>query len=113
MAALGNMKSIAKGERVKLNDAAVAGTGTLDFVFVHQMNHPGDFSALFQVIGTLGSVSADLQVSLDGGTTFVTYSAAALVAATPFKLITLVDGAIWRLNITAGPTSADFWVTCN
>jgi hypothetical protein len=76
------------------------------------MNHPGDFSALFQCVGTTTGLVADLQFSLDG-TTFQTYVSNFLVAATPFKLQALVDGALWRLNITTPPTSGDFYVVAN
>jgi hypothetical protein len=72
-------------------------------------NAESDFSALFQVVGTLGSLSADLEFSMDGGTTFNKLVTGALVAATPFKLQTpIISGEIiWQLNITAAPTSAD------
>jgi len=113
MAALGGNKSIARNRQVKLNDALVTTTGTLDF---DCPVNTGDFSALFQVVGTLGSFVADLQASLDNGVTFspIVPVGTFLVAATPFKVQTpLVGGVRYRLNITTAPTSADFWVTRN
>jgi hypothetical protein len=107
-------KSLAVKVATKLNDSAVTGTGSLEFVIPSFANSQADPSALFQVVGTLGSLSANVEFSMDGGTTWNILSSAALVAATPFKLITpIVAGPIWRLNITAGPTSADFYVSVN
>lgn len=63
----------------------------------------GDKSAAFQVTGTLTSLSADLQISLDGGTTWTNITATALTAAAPAKVITpVVAGAQYRFNYTAG-----------
>ena len=115
MAALATKKSVARGTRQKLTDSPITtagGTGTIDF------DVPGssgaDFSALFQAVGTVTSLAADLQFSEDGGTTFSTLVSGFLVAATPFKLQTpLVAGVLYRLNVTAAPTSADIWVTRN
>lgn len=115
MAALANPKSLARGTKLKLNDAVVitgGGAGTIDFDVPAEVS--GDFSALFQVVGTTTNLVCDLQFSLDSGqgTTFSTLVANFLIAATPFKLQTpLVSGARYRLNITTPPVSADFYVT--
>jgi hypothetical protein len=115
MAALAVAKSLARGTKVKLNDAVVTtggGAGTIDFDALDEVT--GDFSALFQAVGTVTNLVCDLQFSLDSGqgTTFNTLVANLLVAATPFKLQTpLVPGARYRLNITTPPVSADFYVT--
>jgi hypothetical protein len=115
MAALGLIKTVSRGNRVRLNDGGpiTGSTGTLDFTTAHATNFPADFTAVLQVVGTLGSVSVDLQASLDGGVTFNNVVATVLTAAAPIKLTTLVDGAIWRLNLTAGPTSGDIWISIN
>jgi hypothetical protein len=114
MANLANRKSVARGQRIKLNDAVITGTGSIDF------DMPGstgaDWSVLFQSVGTQGALSIDLQFSLDGGTTFNTFpnAGAFLVAATPFKeLSNMIAGAWYRLNITGAPTSVDIWVIRN
>jgi|SRR5882672_12270091 len=115
MAALATKKSVARGTRQKLTDAPITtagGAGTIDF------DVPGstgaDWSMFFQAVGTVTSLSADLQISLDGGVTFNTFSAAFLVAATPFKEIaSMIAGALFRINVTAAPTSADIWVCRN
>ena len=83
--------------------------------FVFQLNPDGtDFSAVFQVTGTLTSLSADLQVSLDGGTTWNTISATALTAAAPAKVITpVIGGALYRFNYTAGAAATVTRVVAN
>lgn len=112
MAISATLKSLACGTRIKLNDAVITATGTIDFDAPYSQY--GDFSALFQAVGIVTALVCDLQFSLDGGTTFNTLVANLLVAATPFKLQTpLVAGARYRLNVTGAPTSADIWVTRN
>jgi hypothetical protein len=83
--------------------------------FVFQLDPGGgDKSAVFQTTGTLTSLSADLQVSLDGGTTWTTTNAAAIVAATPVKVITpVIGGALYRFNYTAGGTTIVTRVVAN
>lgn len=83
--------------------------------FVFQLDPGGgDKSAAFQVTGTLTSLSADLQISLDGGTTWTTTNAAALVAATPAKVITpVIGGALYRFNYTAGAAAIVTRVVAN
>lgn len=112
MAQLNVRKPLALGQVTKLNDSGpVTGTGTLQFSIPPHTSAESDFSALFQAVGTLGSLSADLEFSMDGGTTFNKL----VTAATPFKLQTpiLSGGIIWQLNITAAPTSADFYIAIN
>jgi|SRR5215469_999144 len=70
MAALGIKKVLALGQPTLLNDGHATGTGTLDFYCPVHTNAEGDFSAIFQVVGTLTTLTAALQVSLDGGNTF-------------------------------------------
>ena len=83
-------------------------------VFVFQTTEGTDFSAVFQVTGTLTSLSADLQISLDGGTTWNTITATALVAATPVKVITpVIAGALYRFNYTAGAAATVTRVVAN
>jgi len=115
VAQLNVRKSLALGQVTKLNDSAVTGTGTLHFSVPVHTNSEGDFSAIFQAVGTLGSLSADLECSLDGGNTFNKLVTGAVVAATPLKVQTPIfsGGIIWQLNITAGPRSADFYVAVN
>jgi hypothetical protein len=116
MAALASLKILAIGERTKLTDTPITtggGAGTIDFD-VPPHGQSGDYSLLLQAVGTVTSLSADLQISLDGAVTFVNLVPTVLVAATPVKLVTpVVAGARYRLNVTAAPTSADLWAVCN
>ncbi len=76
----------------------------------------GDFSAVFQVTGTVTTLTAALQVSLDGGTTWTDYIASAnfISNTTPSKTITpVVGGALYRINATVLTGSQDFWVCSN
>ncbi len=117
MAALGSLKSVTRGERQKLNDAAITTTGTLDFQILHASNHPGDFSGLFVFLGSSTSLTADLQVSIDNGATFVNYSTGVFnaIAASTSKAVTpLFDGVILRVNITtATGVNGDVWLLAN
>lgn len=73
--------------------------------FTFEPSPPGrDFSADFQVL-TGTTISADLQVSHDGGTTWSIYSATILTAVPPAagstKVVTpVVAGPLYRLNYT-------------
>lgn len=114
MAALATAKSLARGTKIKLNDAVVTtggGAGTIDFDVLSEVS--GDASTLFQVVGTVTNLVCDLQFTMDPlGTQYNTLVTNFLVAATPFKLQTpLVPGGRYRLNIITPPVSADFYAT--
>jgi hypothetical protein len=126
MAALGPKVSLGIGESMKLNSASVAGAGTLDFVIT---GHPAgkDFSAIFQVVGTLTTLTSALQIALDG-VTFVDYVVAASFLTTANSVVAvgptlipastqppkpLIGGIIYRINITASTGGQDFWVCVN
>lgn len=73
-----------------------------------------DFSAVFQATGTLTGLSSDLQMSLDGGVTFVNLTAAFLTAAAPLKIQTpIVGGALYRFNHTASTGNSVIRVISN
>lgn len=70
-----------------------------------------EFSGMFSATGGT-TLSADLQVSLDGGTTWTNYVATVLTNAAPSKVVAassatpLVAGLLYRLNyttLTGGP----------
>lgn len=74
----------------------------------------GDFSGMFVATGTLTTLSADLQVSYNQGTTWTTVLAAAIVAATPVKIFTPVIANVWyRWNYTAGTGPVTMQVSTN
>lgn len=63
-----------------------------------------DFSVVFQPTGTVTTLAASLQISLDGGTTFSDFIATASffpTQATLFKTVTpMIAGALFRINYT-------------
>src|SRR5262245_25062436 len=93
--------SVPFGAPMKLNGSTPL-TATADLVFACQAKPGGgDFIALFQSVGTVTSLAASLQVSLDGGTTFTEVVAAAsfIATATPAIVITpLIAGALYRVH---------------
>ena len=117
MAALGSKKMLALGQPTKMNDSSISGTGTLDFQIPVHTSAESDFSLITQAVGTVTTLTAALQASLDGGATFndVVASGGFISNTTPIKLITPVvsGGCIWRINITAATGSQDLWVAIN
>lgn len=105
---MANIGTIPNGIAVVIDPAVTAPAVGNTFSFALD---PGanDFSVLFQATGTLTGLSSDLQISLDGGTTFVTATggAAFLTAAAPTKTLTpAIGGALYRFNHTASTGSA-------
>ncbi len=97
-------------------DTAVTTTGPGNS-FTFQIN-PGatDFSILLQAVGTVTTLSADLQASTDGGTTWsnVTNRTAILTSAAPCVIIgALVSGCLYRLNYTTASGSINVNVASN
>ena len=116
--------SLAVGTPYKLNDLGVLNnqTGQLYFHVDPHPNNKGDFSAIFQAIGSsLTGLSVDLQVALDNNpASLANYKATLLTAAAPVAAVgsasanPLVAGPLYALNITAlTGTSCDIWVTIN
>ena len=101
------------GVNVTIDSAVIPAVAGAAFAF-QASTIDGDFSFLMQAKGTLTSLSADLQISLDAGTTWTTLAAAAIVAATSAKVITPgVAGAWYRLNYTAGTGPVTLLVASN
>jgi len=109
-------QSITLATPVKLNGTAVL-TTTADLVFSCQAKAGGgDFSAVFQAVGTVTTLTASLQVSLDGGTTWTDYIASAnfISNTTVTKTITpLIAGALYRVHATVLTGSQDIWICTN
>jgi hypothetical protein len=79
-------------------------TGTPGNAFVFQPDATGgDFSVLILATGTLTSLSGDVEVSLNAGTTWTKLSVAFITAAAAAKVLTPAIGNAWyRINATAG-----------
>ena len=79
-------------------------------------NVGSDFSALFQATGTVTTITAQLEVSLDGGTTWAIFVTGANFfptnAATNVK-IGIIVGALYRVNYTAASGSIVMRVCSN
>lgn len=109
--------ALVTGQPAKLNPVAL--TAAADLVFTIQPDPSGnDFSGIFQVVGTITTLTSSLQISLDGGTTFVDLiaSSAFLSSTGPvtIKLQTpLIAGALYRIHATVLTGSQDFWVCTN
>ena len=103
------MASINPGDAQVLETVSGTGAGVIFSFPLHQS--AGDWSVVFQAkSGT--TISADLQISLDGGTTFVNYAATLITAAGAKSLnasgtTPAVAGALFRFNYT---TLTGTWV---
>lgn len=104
---MANIGSIGAGTIVRVDTAVTAPAAGNSFTFPSSPVD-NDFSILAQAIGTLTTLSADLQASTDGGTTFanVTGKTAVITAAAPCALISgLVAGVLYRFNYTTASGS--------
>lgn len=76
-----------------------------------------DFSAIFQATGTVTTITAQLEVSLDGGATwaiFITGANFFPTNAVTNKIVTpMIAGALWRINYTAASGSIVMRVCSN
>jgi len=77
----------------------------------------GDYSAIFQAVGTVTTITAQLEVSLDGGTTWAIAVTGANFFATNAvtnKVVTpVICGALYRINYTAASGSLGIWCCSN
>lgn len=76
----------------------------------------GDFSVLLQAVGTVTTLSADVQASTDNGVTWstVTGKTAVITAAAPCATVTgFVAGVLYRLNYTAASGSSNVNISTN
>lgn len=82
--------------------------------FTFQMHEAsGDFSAMFIVSGTVTTLSADLQTSPDGGTTWVNVTTAVLTAAGGKVVTPIINGALYRFNYTTASGSINVSAVSN
>ena len=105
---MANIGAIPTGVSVII-DPSVTGVQTGNTFLFQPGADDADYSVLFQATGTLTGLSSDLQVSLDGGTTFqnITNGTAFLTAAAPNKVLTpAIAGCLFRFNHTASTGNA-------
>lgn len=111
---MANIGSIAAGQIVRLdtNISAPAAGNTFSFP---ASSGDCDFSVMFIFSGTVTSLTADLQASPDGGTTWVVVvNLATTLAAPGTKVITpAICGVLYRLNYTAASGSINTSVVSN
>jgi len=106
---------IDSGTSVVLESVSSTGAGVTFSFPLHQS--AGDWSIVFQAkSGT--TISADLQISLDGGTTFTNYAATLITAAGAKALPASgttppIAGALYRFNYTTLTGTWTILVTSN
>jgi|SRR5882672_6430348 len=112
---MANIGSISEGVITRLDTAITAPVAGNTFQFQPD-SATTDFSALFQAVGTVTTLSADLQASTDGGVTWsnVTGKTAIITAAAPCAIVTnLVSNVLYRLNYTIASGSSNVNVVSN
>lgn len=105
---MANIGGIPSGVPVIIDPAVTAPAAGNTFSFPA---NPGgeDFSVSFLATGTLTGLSSDLQISQDGGASFVNAAngTAFLTAAAPHKILTpAIGGVLYRFNHTASTGNA-------
>jgi hypothetical protein len=112
---MANVGVIPPSTIVRLDTAVTAPAAGNTFTFSGSAPD-GDFSILLQAIGTVTTLSADVQASTDGGTTWsnVTNKTAVITAAAPCASIQgLVSGVLYRLNYTTASGSINVNISSN
>src|SRR5579859_1352409 len=111
--------SLTPGQPQKIA-SQISGAGTIQFTIPATPGNT-DRTAIFQAVGTLTSLASALQISLDGGTTFVSYIASFLAAATSLYVVSpyapstangptpITGGALFQINVTAATGPVDIW----
>lgn len=111
-----NTISITEGVPVVIDQAVTAPVIGNQFCFQSDTAST-DFSVVFQPTGTVTTLAAALQISLDGGVTFSDFIVTASffpTQATLFKLVTpLIAGALYRINYTTASGSIVMRVCSN
>jgi hypothetical protein len=119
MAALQDKVSVPRGGPFQINNSPITGAGTIDFT-LPRLPGAGEFSGFFEADGTVTTLTAALQIALDGQSfgDYVT-SANFISAAAKQKVVSatgttpLIAGATYRLNITVASGSINIFVGFN
>src|ERR1700739_1975395 len=98
--------------------SAVAAAAPQSAFSIQPKQAGGGFSVVFEGVGTATSLTATLEISLDGGTTWATFRTAAnffnaVSAATAALVTPMVSGALYRINPSILTGSQDFWACAN
>lgn len=112
---MANIGAIPNGVPVKIDTAVAAPAAGNTFEFPCEPVGC-DFSAIFQATGTLTTLVASLQVSLDNGTTWTDYVTSANFWPTPAGScvrVTIVAGPLYRINYTTASGSINSFVSAN
>jgi hypothetical protein len=102
------------------NNGPITAPGQLVFS-IPQRGVGRDFSAIFQAIGTVSSLTCSLQADLSGlGTNFVDYVvSSAMPSGTAPKVVAasgstpLIAGVLYQVNISVASGSFDLWIDTN
>jgi|SRR5215831_15856622 len=119
MAALQGKIAVPRGSAFQINKSPITGVGTIDFT-LPRLPGQSEFSGFFEADGTVTTLTAALQIALDGQS-FADYitSANFISAAAKQKIFSptsstpLIAGATYRLNITAASGSFNILVAFN
>jgi len=103
--------TLALGTPAKLNGATPL-TAPAGLTFSIQPKQAGGpLSVIFQAVGTVTTLTASLQVALDGVTFFDLIAAANFISNTvpAIKIDNLVPGALYKVNASVLTGSQDIW----
>ncbi len=112
---MANVGVIPPATIIRLDSAITAPAVGNTFTFT-AASADNDFSVLLQAVGTVTTLSADLQASTDSGTTFsnVTGKTAVITQAAPCAIVTgMVAGVLYRLNYTVASGSSNVNICSN
>src|SRR5215469_8552245 len=119
MAALQDKIAVPRGAAFQINRNAITSPGTIDFT-LPRLPGASEFSGFFECGGTVTTLTASLQIALDGQS-FQDYIVAAnfISAAAKQKVFSptsstpMIAGATYSLNITAASGSFSIFVGFN
>src|SRR5215470_15644608 len=119
MAALQDKIAVPRGAAFQIDRNAITSPGTIDFT-LPRLPGASEFSGFFEADGTVTTLTAALQIALDGQS-FADYitSANFISAAAKQKVFSpasstpLIAGATYRLNLMAASGSFNIWLALN
>jgi len=107
--------SIPRGVPITV-DSAVSAPATGNVFTFQPRPDGGNLSALFLAQGTLTTLAAKLQLSMDGGTTWQDYISSVNfwpAPSTNLVSVSVVAGAVYRINYTTASGSINAIVSTN